>query len=166
MERPMISFPQSILTCKSLVKLSLGFWDFFLDIPDCVVCFPCLKFLSIFVNCPNSNLMHKLFRSCPILEELKIKGRLGMNGNVLTFDINMPTLKNLKIHLRPSFDYILVHRLVVRARNLEYLNVYNELLACIVMGETPFLNKVILDTKVIIRLLYGPQNDEHTKRAE
>ncbi|KAK0578507.1 hypothetical protein LWI29_011504 [Acer saccharum] len=141
---PMIRLPQSILTCKSLVRLNLRFWDFALDIPDCMVCFPCLKFLSIFVECPNGNLMQKLFRCCPILEELKIKVHQDMKGDVLTFDINVPTLKKLKIYLSVEDDYdISVHRFVVRACNLEYLKVENDFLACFVLGETPFLNKVL-----------------------
>ncbi|TXG47060.1 hypothetical protein EZV62_026354 [Acer yangbiense] len=155
-EYPMIRLPQSMLTCKSLVKLSLGFWDFVLDIPDGVVCFPCLKFLSFHVYCPNSNLMQKLFRSCPILEELKIKGVYGWDGNVWTFDITKPTLKKLKIDLRATGDDdIILHRFVVRAPNLEYLHVCNFFLVCSVLGETPFLNKVILDGKVDRRLLHG-----------
>ncbi|TXG59289.1 hypothetical protein EZV62_013862 [Acer yangbiense] len=167
--RPMIRLPQSILTCKSLVRLSLGFCDFVLDIPDCMVCFPCLKFLSIFVNSPNSNLMQKLFRSCPILEELKIKGYRIENEDVLTFDINVPTLKKLKVYLRghreDEYDDISEHKFVVRARNLEYLNVCNYFLACFVLGETPFLNKVILDTKDSTRFSVQPPNNEETKRT-
>ncbi|KAI9199072.1 hypothetical protein LWI28_026846 [Acer negundo] len=128
-ENPMIRLPQSILTCKSLVKLSLGIWDFVLDIQDCAVCFPCLKFLSIYIYRPNSNSLQKLFRSCPTLEELKIKGWHDIGGNVLTFDITKPTLKKLKIDLSAT--------------------------VCSVLGETPFLNKVILDGKVDRRLLHG-----------
>ncbi|KAI9165125.1 hypothetical protein LWI28_008313 [Acer negundo] len=164
--RPMIRLPQSILTCKSLVRLSLGFWDFVLDIPDSTVCFPCLKFLSIYVSCPNSNLMQKLFRSCPILEELKIKGFVIMSEDALTFDINVPTLKKLKIYLRGYMDDgISYHKFVVRARNLEYLNFCNDFLTCFVLGETPFLNKVILYTKISTRFLPRPPNDEETERG-
>ncbi|KAI9198981.1 hypothetical protein LWI28_025393 [Acer negundo] len=76
-----------------------------------------------------SNSLQKLFRSCPTLEELKIKGWHDIGGNVLTFDITKPTLKKLKIDLSAT--------------------------VCSVLGETPFLNKVILDGKVDRRLLHG-----------
>ncbi|KAK0578496.1 hypothetical protein LWI29_011388 [Acer saccharum] len=163
-ERPMIRLPRSILTCKSLVKLSLGFSAFVLDIPDCAVCFSCLKFLSIYLYPPNSNSLQKLFRSCPILEELKIKGWHDMDGNVLSFDINVPTLKKLKIHLAIDYYDMLVHRFVVRASNLEYLDLCNDYLACVVVGETPFFNKVILGDDVIERLINEHPDDEATMR--
>ncbi|KAK3188354.1 hypothetical protein Dsin_027915 [Dipteronia sinensis] len=110
--------------------------------------------------------MRKLFRSFPILELLKIKGCNNTNGNVLAFDINVPTLKKLRIYLMEGDKaYILVHRFVVRARNLEYFHVCNGLSACYVLGETPFLNKVILDCKDNVEELFRPPNDEATNRA-
>ncbi|KAK0578615.1 hypothetical protein LWI29_013223 [Acer saccharum] len=159
-ERPLIKLPQNILTCKSLVKLNIDCSDFVLDIPDCTVCFSCLKFLSIYIYPQNSNSLQKLFRSCPILEELKIKGWNDTDGNELTFDINVPTLKKLKIHIWFYWSgEILVYRFVVRASNLEYLELYNGYLACVLVGETPFLNKVILGGFI------EPDEDEATMRA-
>ncbi|TXG57505.1 hypothetical protein EZV62_015334 [Acer yangbiense] len=99
MERPVIRIPQTILTCKNLVKLNLGNWDAVLDIPDSTVCFPSLKILSIFVEYPDMVLMQKLFQSCPMLEELTIDGHLKHNENALTYIVVVPTLKILKISL-------------------------------------------------------------------
>ncbi|KAK3184627.1 hypothetical protein Dsin_031913 [Dipteronia sinensis] len=165
-ERPMIRLPQSILTCKSLVKLSLGFSDFVMDIPDCTVCFSCLKFLSIYIDSPNSNSLQKLFRSCPILEELKIKGSYPTPENVVTIDIDVPTLKKLKIQLVIDYFDIWLHTFVVRASNLEYLDLGDYYLPSIVVGETPFLNKVILGNGYVhVWLLNESSEDEATMCA-
>ncbi|KAH7575324.1 hypothetical protein JRO89_XS02G0083000 [Xanthoceras sorbifolium] len=143
--------PQSILTCKTLVELSLGS-DFFLDIPDSVVCFPSLKILCVKIVYPDGNLMQKLFRSCPILEDLSINGsRLCHDHLVPMFDITVPTVKRLKIELDMDYsDYKTVSNqyFVITAPNLEYLYIQDFSLACIKVNEYPLLNEVSLHVGV------------------
>ncbi|KAK3221501.1 hypothetical protein Dsin_008526 [Dipteronia sinensis] len=144
-----IRLPQSILTCKTLVMLNLssGDCDFVFDIPDSVVCFPCLKILHFEAHRSNSNLMQKFFRSCPVLEELTIRVDIEYNENVLTFDITVPTLKTLEIHLEPDWKGTRgsIHKFVVRARNLERLYISDDTLASFVINETPYISDASLD---------------------
>lgn len=67
-DRHIVKLPSTILTC--LVKLTLGCWDPDLDIPEFGIYSPNLKFLSIHFQYLDPKFPHKLFRSCPLLEEL------------------------------------------------------------------------------------------------
>ncbi|KAI9165312.1 hypothetical protein LWI28_011603 [Acer negundo] len=145
-----IRLPQSILICKALVKLKLYSenCDFVFDIPDSVVCFPSLKILHFEAQHSNSNLMQKFFRSCPVLEELTIHVDIEHNENVLTFDITIPTLKTLEIHLESDWvgtQHGLIHKFVARARNLEQLYINDDTLASFVIDETPYISDASLD---------------------
>ncbi|KAK0571118.1 hypothetical protein LWI29_011426 [Acer saccharum] len=137
--------------------------DFVFDIPDSVVCFPSLKTLHIEAVESNSNLMQKLFRSCPVLEELTIHVDIELNENVMTFDITVPTLKNLNIYLLPDYnvnDHVSIHKFVVRAHNLEQLYIDYDTLACIVMDETPFISDASLDGCLRLLSRYKPSKNE------
>ncbi|TXG63501.1 hypothetical protein EZV62_010495 [Acer yangbiense] len=145
-----VRLPQSILTCNTLVELCI-LSDFVFDILDSMTCFPNLKLLYISITNPVDDLMLKLFRSCPVLEDLSIHGDLGNNEDVSTFDIMVPTLKRLTIWL--SMDYyffegVSEHKFVVRASKLEYLDIQDSLLASFVVNERPLLNQVSLDVGV------------------
>lgn len=143
MEKHMFSLPQTIVTCKSLVKLTLGYWDPDIDVSNSELCFPSLKFLSFYVRCPDPDLLKNLFHSCPALEELIINGCLIRDDISLTFDITVPTLKKLTL----SFNILCRNpqRIMLRARNLEYLLVSEYYKTYIVMEEeTPFLDKLML----------------------
>ncbi|KAK0572859.1 hypothetical protein LWI29_038235 [Acer saccharum] len=167
-----IRLPQSILTCKTLVKLKLcsSNCDFEFDILDSVVCFPSLKTLHvevatlhIEVEDLNSNLMQKFFRSCPVLEELTIRVDIELNENVMTFDITVPTLKTLNIYLLPDCnvnDHVSIHKFVVRAHNLEQLYIDDDTLACFVMDETPFISDVSLDGCFSLLSCHEPSKNE------
>ncbi|TXG62222.1 hypothetical protein EZV62_013585 [Acer yangbiense] len=160
-----IRLPQSILTCKTLVKLKLCSLscDFVFDIPDSVVCFPSLKTLHIEAVESNSNLMQKFFCSCPVLEELTICVDIELNENVMTFDITVPTLKTLNIFLLPDCnvnDHVSIHKFVVRAHNLEQLYIDYDTLACIVMDETPFISDASLDGCLRLLSRYTPSKTE------
>ncbi|KAL5742360.1 hypothetical protein ACOSP7_029092 [Xanthoceras sorbifolium] len=147
----LIRLPQSILTCKSLVKLRLDS-DFFFDIPDSM-CFPSLKILHITMVHPDANLMQKLFSSCRVLEDLSIcSSDIDFNDYLLTFDIRVPTLKRLNIQQDlikyfsggVRFGGVSKHKYVITARNLEYLCIQDDTLASVVVNERPLLNVVDL----------------------
>ncbi|TXG59329.1 hypothetical protein EZV62_013902 [Acer yangbiense] len=164
-----IRLPQSILTCKTLVKLKLssGNCDFVFDIPDSIVCFPSLKILYFEAYRSNSNLMHKFFRSCPVLDELTIHVvDIKHNENVLTFDITVPTLKTLEIYLEPDCEgtqHGSIHKFVVRARNLERLCIKDDTLASFVMDETPYISDASLDGCSNMPAQYEPSKDEASR---
>ncbi|KAL5737011.1 hypothetical protein ACOSQ2_031799 [Xanthoceras sorbifolium] len=166
-----IRLPQSILTCKTLVKLKLksGNCDFDFDIHDSVACFPSLKILCVELVCSNSNLMQKFFRSCPVLEELTIRGDLEVTENVLTFDITVPTLKTLNIYLVPEWivnQRVSIHKFVVRTHNLEQLYIDDNTLACFVMDETPFISKAYLNGCFSLLYKFQPSNNEANRAME
>ncbi|KAK3227507.1 hypothetical protein Dsin_007369 [Dipteronia sinensis] len=110
-----VRLPQSILTCNTLKELCI-LSDFVFDIPDSKMCFPSLKLFYIRITNPVDDLMQKLFRSCPVLEDLSIHGDLVRNEDALTFDIMVPTLKRLTIRLSMNFYYfegVSEHKFVV-----------------------------------------------------
>lgn len=136
-EKPVFRLPQSILTCKSLVKLDLGWFDVVVDIPESSVYFPSLKFLSVYFRHTPLDFPKKLISNCPVLEELVLKECYDSDH---TFDINIPSLRKLKLDLLTEFDKF---RRVIRAPNLEYLFV-SEFITCILMEEYPFLNRLLV----------------------
>ncbi|KAK0583881.1 hypothetical protein LWI29_004430 [Acer saccharum] len=149
--------PQSILTCKTLVKLRLESLhnDFFLDIPD-FKCFPSLKILHISIAFPDASLMQKLFSSCPVLEDLSIHASYLYLGYLLMFDICVPTLKRLNIRHDvdfSDFEGISEHKYVITARNLEYLCIQDGSLTSVVVNERPLLNEVNLNVGVYSLLI-------------
>ncbi|CAK7338391.1 unnamed protein product [Dovyalis caffra] len=86
--------PWRVFTCKTLVVLRIN-GMFVLDLPT-NICFPCLKILSLaHVVYVDDVSMHKLFSSCPILEDLAIV-RQGWDG-VQIMNISVPSLKRLSI---------------------------------------------------------------------
>lgn len=140
------------LKCKSLVKLTVRYLHFGYDIPDYVVCFPSHKSLYISVCICSDNptdQMLKLFHSCPVLEDLTIDGI--SDCNVKTFEITLPTLRTLNIY-GDTCDigfYSMPNKFVIKARNLEYLNIHGkDSFSFFVLGETPFLSKVALVSKI------------------
>ncbi|KAL5808930.1 hypothetical protein ACOSQ3_029621 [Xanthoceras sorbifolium] len=145
-----VRLPQNILTCNTLVELCI-LSDFFFDIPDSMMCFPSLRLLYISITHPDGDLMQKLFRSCPVLEDLSIYGDFHDNEDVLTFDITVPTLKRLSIWLFMDYFYfegVSKHKFVVTASKLEYLHIQDSMLSSFVVNERPFLNEVSLDVGV------------------
>ncbi|KAL5856305.1 hypothetical protein ACOSQ3_006146 [Xanthoceras sorbifolium] len=166
-----IRLPQSILTCKTLVKLKLdsGNCDFDFDIHDSVACFPSLKILCVELLCSKSNLMEKLFSSCPVLEELTIREDLEDTENVLTFDITVRTLKILNIYLISDWNMserVSIHKFVVRAPNLEQLYIEDDSLACFVMDETPFISNAYLVGCFSMRSFFEPSKNEANRAME
>ncbi|KAK3227505.1 hypothetical protein Dsin_007367 [Dipteronia sinensis] len=147
--------PQSILTCNTLVELCM-LSDFVFHIPDSTTCFPSLKLLYINLTYQDYDRLQKLFRCCPVLEDLSICGELVEAP--LTFDIMMPTLKRLTICLDMDLDLdffegVPLHKFVVTASNLEYLIIQDELLVNFVVNGRPLLNEVSLDVGVDISLI-------------
>uniref|UniRef100_A0A5B7CCT0 Putative F-box/RNI/FBD-like domains-containing protein n=1 Tax=Davidia involucrata TaxID=16924 RepID=A0A5B7CCT0_DAVIN len=94
-KQPM-ELPRSLLTCKTLVVLKLGH-EIVISVPASgLVCFPNLKILHLIsVKYANDDSVHKLFSSCPVLEDLLIK--LIEADNELTFSICASALKRLTI---------------------------------------------------------------------
>ncbi|KAK3227512.1 hypothetical protein Dsin_007374 [Dipteronia sinensis] len=140
----LVRLPQSILTCSSLVELTM-LSDCIFDIPDSsVVCFPSLKIIFMSIRSPDGNLMKKLFRNCPILEDLSIHGSNLKNKDELTFDINVPTLKMFRIWLGMEY-YVSKHKYVITARDLECLHIKDFTSSNFLVNDSPFLDVASLD---------------------
>lgn len=139
--------PQSILSCNTLVELTI-LSDFYFDISDSMTCFPSLKVLYLSSPHPDVDMMQNLFRSCPVLEDLTIYWNVySITEDALTFNILVPTLKWLKIHMfmdLHDFEEIPVHKFVVTARELQYLMIDDSVLASYVVNESPLLNEASL----------------------
>lgn len=120
--------PSSLFTCESLVVLSVSQW-LVIDLPGSVY-LPKLKTLRISFRSPNENVTRRLFRSCPVLEELYIFSDLGVKRDTI-FDICAPMLKTLDTHVFVTgFDpdeYEI--RFLVDAPNLESLSVRDDCFA-------------------------------------
>lgn len=140
---PVFRLPQSIFTCRSLERLTLDRCDPVVDVPESTVCFPNLKFLSIFFEDSYPDYPKKLLDNCPVLEELIIKEfwvcDLDDDNNLETLHINIPSLRKLKLDLVNEIDKF---RCVIRAPNLEFLCVLR-FSSFLLMGEYPRLNKII-----------------------
>ncbi|KAK0584509.1 hypothetical protein LWI29_014330 [Acer saccharum] len=140
----LVRLPQSILTCSSLVELTM-LSDCIFDIPESsVVCFPNLKIIFMSIRSPDGNLMKKLFRNCPALEDLSIHGSNLNNKDELTFDIDVPTLKMFRIWLGMDY-YVSKHKFVITARDLECLHIKDYTSSNFLVNDSPFLDVASLD---------------------
>jgi len=104
-----------LLTCKTLVKLTLGTRLFLGKLPS-YVSLPSLKFLfihSVFFD-DFGELSNVLLAGCPVVEALY----LNQNGESMPYTISSPTLKRLSVHYEYHFESVISFDLP----NLEYLD--------------------------------------------
>ncbi|XP_059670928.1 F-box/LRR-repeat protein At4g14103-like [Cornus florida] len=88
--------PSSLFTCPTLVVLKLGLLVCF-SVPRSVH-FKTLKVLHISLGLSSNELTRNLFRNCPVLEDLIIKGDIPCNER-LFFDVSTPALKSFKFDI-------------------------------------------------------------------
>ncbi|CAD5311930.1 unnamed protein product [Arabidopsis thaliana] len=106
---------QKLLTCKTLVKLTLGTRLFLGKLPS-YVSLPSLKFLfihSVFFD-DFGELSNVLLAGCPVVEALY----LNQDGESMPYTISSPTLKRLSVHYEYHFESVISFDLP----NLEYLD--------------------------------------------
>lgn len=129
-----LDLPLNFFTCKTLtvLKLWINYYPEF-DVPDSIW-FPCLKSMFIHLDYSTSDITEKLFRSCPILEDLSIVGILDTEEE-LFFDISAPALRRLKIDLNVYSLHKNEHVILINAPKLEYFDFSQWILADIIMGE-------------------------------
>lgn len=135
-----IRLPESLITCKSLVKLTLAH-GCIKSFPTNAVIFPSLKFLSLNINIPDRFFLCQSFiNKCPVLEELIVSGFVGSYGDRdASMLITLSTLRRLKLDLK-SFC---VNTWVLLAPNLESLCVTRYGTTHIEMEPNPFLCEVV-----------------------
>ncbi|KAK3227514.1 hypothetical protein Dsin_007376 [Dipteronia sinensis] len=140
----LVRLPQSLLTCSSLVELTM-LSDCIFDIPkSSVVCFPSRKISFTSIRNPDGNLMKKLFRNCPVLEDLSIHGSNLNNRDELKFDIKVPTLKMFRIWLGMDY-YVSKRKFEITSRNLKYLYIKDYTSSSFLVNDGPFLDVASLD---------------------
>lgn len=129
-----ILLPCSVFECQSLeiLKLGKGFFDFML--PKNGIRVPNLRELHVHVCDHDFELMANVFKSCPRLEKLQVKGDIVHDTQ--GFDINCLNLKWLKI--------ILCNRkidndptIVINAPKLEHLHIGGNYLLRYSFAEAP-----------------------------
>ncbi|WCJ40869.1 F-box/RNI-like/FBD-like domains-containing protein [Euphorbia peplus] len=104
--------PWRLFTCKSLVVLKIH-GPFVLDLPT-YVCFPSLKVLNLaYVLLVDDASTHRLFSSCPVLEDLTI---VQHNDCVRVLNIFIPSLKKLAVS-----SFLRDCRIEINTPCLEYL---------------------------------------------
>ncbi|KAK2647535.1 hypothetical protein Ddye_015024 [Dipteronia dyeriana] len=144
----LVRLPQSLLTCSSLVELTM-LSDCIFDIPESsVMCFPSLKIIFMSIRSPDDNLMKKLFRNCPVLEDLSIHGSNLNNEDEVMFDIKVPTLKMFRIWL--GIDYhVSKHKFEITSCNLKYLYIKDYTSSSFLVNDSPFLDVASLDVRTM-----------------
>ncbi|PSR86425.1 F-box/FBD/LRR-repeat protein [Actinidia chinensis var. chinensis] len=133
-DRP-LSLPWGLFMCKTLVALRL-ISELKFDFPS-VVYLPNLKVLHVSVHFPSNDLTQKLFSSCPMLEDLRIRANVEHEKETV-FNVNLPALKIFKLQLvalldNEHFERGITHsknKVVVNAPLLEDLAVDDDFLAC------------------------------------
>lgn len=160
-----ISLPSKLVTSTSLVVLKLdAHINIDLRLYDGLVTFPSLKVLYIFVHDHrDKDLTDRLYSSCPVLEDLFLQSlMLPHEGRDVTFEVRSETLKKLRIELTLSnrFTYLYHYTVVIRAKNLEWLDLSNNYAVSYVLHDE--LDHLILDrAKLRIGQPSMPDYDRH-----
>lgn len=137
-----LKLPDNLFTSESLVSLTLSL-DSAPHIPTLSNCFPSLKFLSISLNSPSSDLAKKLFNGCPVLENLSLNCSSGEEVDMT--NISAPRLKTLRINFFTDAGQDAEYELVLDAPLLEHICVEDKNLACNMKDPLPRLEEAILD---------------------
>lgn len=149
-----VTVPKCLLTCASLVKLTLKSGIYRFDVPDSMVCFPNLKSLDVlFVIDKKSDFqkLRKLLRGCPVLEDLSITTVSVCGGNVVTFELILPALKTLCIYegRDEDLEYNAPNTYLVEAPKLENLDVSTEhSFPYFKFRYAPYLDQVSLQAEI------------------
>lgn len=146
-EKPFM-LPLCVFDSKSLTVLKIEM-NCVLELPTCIS-FPSLRILHLcLVTFLNDYSIHKLFSSCPVLQELAILDCEWMN--LKSVAISIPTLKSLTIDDLPYFgsDDMNGCQIKINTANLTLLNyigyLCNELFLC----NVPSLVKAYIHVPVL-----------------
>ena len=114
-----------LFTSKSLVYLKLG-TNFVLSVPAFVL-LPSLRTLHLnSIEFSDDDSTHKLFSSCPVLEELFIV-ECGMK-NICCFNISAPVLKRLTMECTIEGEYnteFCEYKIIIDTPTLEYFRLHD-----------------------------------------
>ncbi|GMY31382.1 f-box/lrr-repeat protein [Fagus crenata] len=114
-----------LFTSKSLVYLKLG-TNFVLSVPAFVL-LPSLRTLHLnSIEFSDDDSTHKLFSSCPVLEELFIV-ECGMK-NICCFNISAPVLKRLTMEFTIEGEYnteFCEYKIIIDTPTLEYFRLHD-----------------------------------------
>lgn len=118
-DQPPAEFHQSLFSCNSLVVLKLKL-KVVLNFPMASICFPNLKVLELpWVLYKDNNSAENLISSCPILEDLSMRGDGSIN--MRTLNVTSRSLKRLSLGFGNSKDS--VENIVIDAPSLESLEI-------------------------------------------
>ncbi|KAK9269896.1 hypothetical protein L1049_025469 [Liquidambar formosana] len=117
-----------------------------------------LRILDISVSDPVDDLTQKLFCCCPLLKSLIIQVFPEKEAEKI-FNILVPTLRRLRISLMLDCFQIYEYKIVVDAPILEYLTIYDEVLADYLMRNLSSL------VKAWIYIATGCVDDRTTNHA-
>ncbi|KAJ0669163.1 putative F-box domain, FBD domain, leucine-rich repeat domain superfamily [Helianthus annuus] len=129
-----LELPLSLLTCKTLTKLSIGLSGRMYHIwgPQSPVNLPCLKTLDIVLWKTPFLIAFNLIHGCPVIENLSLE--VKDCGDEKEFKYNIPTLKRLKL----TYAYVtkdVRNKVVLNVPNLVYLFVGGVLYSSFVMED-------------------------------
>ncbi|XP_023643364.1 putative FBD-associated F-box protein At1g05080 [Capsella rubella] len=130
------SFPKSLYSCESLVKLTLCH-KILVDVPS-TECLPSLRKLSL--NCvvyKDESSIVRFLSGCPVLKCLYVKRK--MNDNVKKFTIKVPSLLELDYTNEHLDSYDEEHSLIIDTPGLEDLYIYDFLGDSSSIENMPFL---------------------------
>ncbi|KAF5757159.1 putative F-box domain, FBD domain, leucine-rich repeat domain superfamily [Helianthus annuus] len=155
-----LELPLSLLTCKTLTKLSIGLSGRRYNVlgPQSPVNLPCLKTLDIVLWKTPFLIAFNLIHGCPVIEDLSLE--VKDCGDEKLFKYNIPTLKRLKL----TYAYVIndvKNTVVLNVPNLEYLFVGGVLYSSFVMEDLSSLIEASVsirettDCSLLVDLLKG-----------
>ncbi|KAJ4702794.1 F-box protein [Melia azedarach] len=139
-----LELPECFYTCKTLEVLEL-LLDFVTKIPSSGMCFPNVNILFIEILYPENSLTERLFSSCPVLEELKIIAHFNDDDPLIKFVIFSSTLKRLGIRVIVEGLFDTQHNVMIRAPNLECLDIQHDTLLSYTVDELHSSCEVTID---------------------
>ncbi|KAM7515378.1 hypothetical protein LguiA_004961 [Lonicera macranthoides] len=140
-DQPPAKFHQSLFSCNSLVVLKLKL-KVVLKFPMVSICFPNLKVLELpWVLYKDNNSAQNVVSSCPILEDLSMRGDGSIN--MKTLNVTSRSLKRLSLGFGNSKDS--VENIVTDAHSLECLEIRDGVMHDYVARDMSSINKAELD---------------------
>ncbi|KAJ0430577.1 putative F-box domain, leucine-rich repeat domain superfamily, F-box-like domain superfamily [Helianthus annuus] len=155
-----LELPLSLLTCKTLTKLSIGLTGRRYNVwgTQSPINLPCLKTLDIVLWKTPFLIAFNLIHGCPVIENLSLE--VKDCGDEKLFKYNIPTLKRLKL----TYAYVIndvKNTVVLNVPNLEYLFVGGVLYSSFVMEDLSSLIEASVsirettDCSLLVDLLKG-----------
>ena len=122
----LFELPRPVIISKTLEVLKLDS-NYVINLP-LLGSFPCLRFLHVTVDSPDSYALETLISFCPVLENLTVDGTLGNWVNTVT--VSAAELKSLRIRLRSTTNvHHDAHNFSINAPKLEYLDIEEDILS-------------------------------------